>query len=70
MLLPSTALQDFEKVDSFVYLGSVVERNGGSSTHAREALTRLTISWKDRAITKRTKIRLLRAIVFLCGVET
>ncbi|CAH2084892.1 unnamed protein product [Euphydryas editha] len=67
-------------VESYVYLGSTITNTGGceDETRRRCAVTRssvekLTKIWKDRKITKNTKIRLMRCLVFpifLYGTET
>lgn len=80
VLPESTLLQEYERVDTFVYLGSLVDKDGGSTKEirrriilARAAVSKLTVVWKDAAITRRTKLRLLHTLVFpvlLYGAET
>ncbi len=69
-----------EVVTHFTYLGSEIDNNGGCEKEvnrrvqmARNAMVKLNKIWRDRAITKRTKIRLVRTLVFsifLYGAET
>lgn len=61
----------YEVVSRFNYLGSVVTNSGGCEeeirrrlTMARSATAKLTKIWKDTDITKNTKLRLVRALVF------
>lgn len=80
-VLPQTdVLKDFEKVEKMLYLGSLIDSNGGSTAEirrrivlAREATVKLTKIWKDRNLTRNIKLRLLRTLVFpifLYGAET
>ena len=67
-------------VQSYVYLGSNITNTGGCEDEirrrcaiTRSAVERLTKIWKDRRITKTTKVRLMRSLVFpifLYGAET
>ena len=69
-----------EVVKSYVYLGSTITNAGGCEDEIRRrcAMTRssvekLTKIWKDRRITRNTKVRLMRCLVFpifLYGAET
>lgn len=73
--------ENIEILDSFTYLGSVVQSDGGSD---REVTRRLGLAygvmdslnrsiWRCRYLTRRTKIRLFRALVIpvlLYGCET
>ena len=71
-LLPDTAAPSgYEQVSQFIYLGSMVDSEGGSTKEikrrialARDATVRLTTIWKDRAITQGTKLKLLKTLVF------
>ncbi len=80
-LLPNEKITtDIERVDQFVYLGSLITNNGGCEQEIRKriimtktAMTRLDKIWKNRQITINTKKRLVRALVFsvaLYGAET
>jgi len=67
-------------VNEFIYLGSIVQADGGSSreirrrvTLGREAVSKLTPIWKDNHISRNRKLRLLKALTFsvmLYGSET
>lgn len=67
-------------VSSYVYLGSTISSTGGCGDEirrrcaiTRSAVERLGKIWKDRRITKNTKIRLMKCLVFpifLYGAET
>ena len=69
-----------EEVDSFVYLGSVIDRKGGTEADvksrigkARTAFIALNKVWKDRKLSLRTKLRLFNSnvkSVLLYGSET
>ena len=69
-----------EVVSHFTYLGSEVDYNGGCERKvnrrakmARNAMMKRNTMWRDCAITKHTKIRLVRTLVFLIflyGAET
>ncbi|KAL0879221.1 hypothetical protein ABMA27_003004 [Loxostege sticticalis] len=69
-----------EVVQSYVYLGALISKNGGciDEVKRRMAITRSTMSklqkvWKNRNITKATKTRLVRSLifpVFLYAAET
>lgn len=73
-------LNEYELVDSFIYLGSTITNNGNCESEirrrigmAKTAMSRLTKIWKDRSISQKTKIRLVRTLVFsifLYGAET
>ncbi|XP_050514781.1 uncharacterized protein LOC126890021 [Diabrotica virgifera virgifera] len=61
----------FEVVNRFNYLGSLITNNGGCEeeiprrlTMARSATVKLTKIWKDPAITRNTKLRLVRKLTF------
>ena len=72
--------EKLEEVDSFVYLGSVIDRKGGTEADiksrigkARTAFIALNKIWKDRKISLRTKLRLFNSnvkSVLLYGSET
>ncbi|VEN41679.1 unnamed protein product, partial [Callosobruchus maculatus] len=52
-----------EVVQSFVYLGSLIDNSGSCKTHiqqARVAMTKLTKIWRDHNITKATKMSLVQ----------
>lgn len=60
-----------EVVSSFVYLGALIENTGGCDGEirrriqlARSAMTQLNKVWRDRNITKQTKINLVSTLVF------
>ncbi|KAI8433901.1 hypothetical protein MSG28_015827 [Choristoneura fumiferana] len=75
-----TEIANCQVVQSYVYLGSLVSNKGGSEDEIKRrmvitrcAMDRLSKVWRDRNITKTTKIRLVRALVFpifLYGAET
>ncbi len=67
----STALGEYEKVNTFVYLGSTVDANGGSSAEIRRrialgksAMTRLRNVTCNRIISRKTRKRLIKSLVF------
>ena len=58
-------------VQSFVYLSSLIENSGGCENEirrriqqARVAMTKLTKIWRDKNITKTTKVSLVQTLVF------
>ncbi|VEN40622.1 unnamed protein product, partial [Callosobruchus maculatus] len=60
-----------EVVQSFVYLGSLIENSGSCENEirrriqqARVAMTKLTKIWRDHNITKATKMSLVQSLVF------
>ncbi|CAH2235409.1 jg13268 [Pararge aegeria aegeria] len=60
-----------EVVQSYVYLGALVSNNGGCIDEikrrmaiSRSAMDKLQKIWRNRNITKATKIRLVKALVF------
>ena len=69
-----------EEVESFVYLGSIMDKKGGTEADiksrigkARSAFTSLNKIWKDRQISLRTKLRLYNSnvkAILLYGCET
>ena len=69
-----------EHVDTFNFLGSQMGNEGGSSQEIRRRLAiartssiALTNIWKDKGISKATKIRIIHTLVFpiaLYGCET
>ncbi|KAL0878559.1 hypothetical protein ABMA27_003646 [Loxostege sticticalis] len=73
-------LQEFETVERFQYLGSVITNRGSCEPEirrrigmAKTAMTQLGKIWKDRNVTNRTKTHLVRTLVFsifLYGAET
>ena len=72
--------QDIEEVDSFVYLGSTVTRTGGTLddvalkiNKANAAFMALRNIWKNRSISRTTKLKIFRSNVksiLLYGSET
>ena len=72
--------EKLEEVDSFIYLGSVIDRKGGTEADiksrigkARTAFLALNKIWKDRKLSMRTKLRLFNSnvkSVLLYGSET
>jgi len=72
--------EEVDQVDTFNFLGSLIVRDGGSSTEIRRRLAMAKTSasslsniWKDKDITRATKIRVMKALVFpvaLYGCET
>ena len=75
----SEALNAYETVTEFQYLGSVISNKGNSEPEirrrigmAKTAMNQLTKIWKDSNIRKRTKIHVVRTLVFsifLYGAE-
>jgi hypothetical protein len=69
-----------ERVDRFMYLGSVVTKNGGIEedvlnwiSRANTAFVQLYSIWKNKQITQRTKLRIFETnvkAVLLYGCET
>lgn len=69
-----------EVVQSYIYLGSTITNTGSCEEEikrrcavTRSAVEKLTKIWKDRRITKNTKVRLMRCLIFpifLYGAET
>lgn len=66
-----TTVAGFDVVSHFNYLGSIICNNGECANEikrrlsmARAATSKLTKIWKDRRITKRTKLRLVEALIF------
>ena len=67
-------------VDNFNFLGSLILNDGGSSGEikrrlamAKTSANALSTIWKDRGITKATKIRIMKALIFpvaTYGAET
>jgi hypothetical protein len=72
--------KDIEQVESFLYLGSVVTEDGGAKEDARNrirkangAFVQLYLVWKNRNISRKTKLRLFNSnvkSVLLYGCET
>ena len=72
--------QDIEEVDSFVYLGSTITRPGGTLddvalkiNKANAAFMALRNIWKNRSISRSTKLKIFRSNVksiLLHGSET
>ena len=63
--------EDIEVVNTFNFLGSLIVDTGGSSEEikrrlalARSSTISLTSIWKDRGISRKTKIRIMNALVF------
>lgn len=77
---PTNILDGFEKVEEFIYLGSLVQADGGGHKEirrrialGREAVSKLTPIWKDHNISRNNKLRLLKTLAFsvmLYGAET
>lgn len=75
-----TSVGRCQVVQSFVYLGSLIDNSGGCEVEvrrriqqARSAMTKLTKIWRDNNITKATKMSLVQSLVFsifLYGSET
>lgn len=69
---PDTArIAGYEVVSRFEYLGLVITNTGDCEPEirrriamARSSTTKLTRIWKDTSITIKTKLRLLRTLVF------
>ncbi|VEN56168.1 unnamed protein product, partial [Callosobruchus maculatus] len=60
-----------EVVQSFVYLGSLIDNSGGCENEirrhiqqARVPMTKLTKIWRDHNITRATKMSLVQSLVF------
>ena len=80
LLRLTSALDNLETVEEFVYLGSLITNNGTCETEIRRriamgksAASRLTGIWRSRTISRTTKVRLMRALVFAVffyGAET
>lgn len=70
-LPPLTLLNDIRIKDELIYLGAQICNKGGSEREirrrigmAKSALAKLTKVWKDHKITKNTKLRLVRTLIF------
>lgn len=68
---PPPKIGPFEVDEKFIYLGSMLHFSGSCEYKirrrieiARSAMTQLTKVWKDRSITRNTKIKLVNALVF------
>lgn len=66
-----TKIANCEVVHSYVYLGTLISNNGGciDEVKRRMAITRTSMDkmrkiWRNRNITKATKIRLVRTLIF------
>lgn len=62
---------NFEVVDKFVYLGAMIHKSGSCEFEirrrieiARSAMIKMMKIWKDRNITRKTKISLVNALIF------
>ncbi|KAI8441389.1 hypothetical protein MSG28_015004 [Choristoneura fumiferana] len=74
------SIANCEVVQSYIYLGSTISSTGGCSDEirrrcaiTRSAVERLRKIWRDRRVTKKTKVRLMKCLVFpifLYGAET
>lgn len=71
LLQLSGRLQGLEVVQDFIYLGSLISAEGGCERDIRRriatakgSLTRLYKIWKDRGVSNRTKIKLIRTLIF------
>ena len=63
--------EEVERVTEFNFLGALITQDGGCKMEirrrlamARSTMVKLSKIWADRGITKATKIRLVRALVF------
>ncbi|KAJ0176148.1 hypothetical protein K1T71_008322 [Dendrolimus kikuchii] len=75
-----TKIANCDVIQSYIYLGALISNNGGCTEEikrrmaiTRSAMDRLGKIWRNRNITKATKMRLVRALVFpifLYGAET
>ena len=69
-----------DQVDTFNFLGSLIVKEGGSTVEIRRRLamaktsaSTLSSIWKDQDITRATKVRVMKALVYpvaLYGCET
>jgi hypothetical protein len=76
----NTILNDIEVVDTFNYLGALINNNGTCRDEikrrinlGRIAMNNLQKTWKDNHITKQTKLNLIKSLIFsivLYGAET
>ena len=67
----SDVLKEYEKVETFVYLNSTIKANGGSSAEiwcqisfSKSAMSRLRNITYNQKISKETRKRLTRILVF------
>lgn len=75
-----SSIANCDVVQSYIYLGSNISNLGGCEQEikrrcaiTRSAVEKLNKIWKDRRITKNTKVRLMKCLVFpifLYGAET
>ena len=63
--------QEVEKIQQFNFLGALISSKGGCSEEirrriamAKSAMQKLNKIWADRGVTKATKVRLVKALVF------
>ncbi|CAG9109366.1 unnamed protein product [Plutella xylostella] len=80
VLTNCSRLNTLDRVSDFNYLGSLITNDGNCDSEikrriqiAKSAMTKLEKIWKNTNITKRTKVRLVHALVFpifLYGSET
>ncbi|KAJ2946814.1 hypothetical protein O0L34_g16138 [Tuta absoluta] len=80
LLHQTDALDKYGKVSEFVYLGSLITSEGSCTEEirrrsgmAKSAMANLDKVWRNRSIRRKTKVRLVRALVFsifLYGAET
>ena len=78
--LQLTGALDLETVNDFVYLGSNISNTGSCEKEirrrigmAKSAMSQLQKIWKDRSISRKTKVKLVNSLVFSIfnyGVET
>ncbi|VEN64652.1 unnamed protein product, partial [Callosobruchus maculatus] len=68
---PIKSVSRCEVVQSFVYLGSLIDNSGSCENEIRQriqqvrvTMTKLTKIWRDRNITKATKMSLVQSLVF------
>jgi len=66
-----TRIAGCEIVQSYVYLGALISNNGGCADEigrrmaiSRSSMDRLGKVWRSRNITRTTKIKLVKALVF------
>ncbi|KAJ0178601.1 hypothetical protein K1T71_005376 [Dendrolimus kikuchii] len=66
-----TKIANCDVIQSYIYLGALISNNGGCAEEikrrmaiTRSAMDRLGKIWRNGNITKATKMRLVRALVF------
>lgn len=71
-VLPSTTvLNNYQKIEEFIYLGSLIQANGNALRKirrciilGRKAVSKLIQIWKDNHISINSKLMLLRTLTF------